>query len=377
MPVREGLSESSENSENSESSRNSGLLSCRQQKAKPIIMKKIAFFCCALLALGFASCDDKSDMGIMQVNPQLPEVAPSELAPVVASEIAGSSINLNGLGEIPAISAPAIENLPAGTDVVYDMQVATKADFSDAETIPVVDGKVSAAEWNKYFRNSFGMNNRAEANYVRFLAYFVQGTQRYRVGDLDTFYGSHKLTVTPVSFTYPTITCNTADGAMYLADFDGDGALYQGLVNLDGNFTFTINGKEYGLASGSELELGNKPCSVKTAALYIVNVNYADDKYTFTTTQVRNFGAIGDFSSWSKQTNLTQAGKTFTGDVDFGDNAEGEFKFRMSNNNSYTLGGYQYDLLFGGANMVVPGAGTYTVTVDFSNFPYTYTAVKK
>lgn len=343
-------------------------------------MKKIAFFCCALLALGFASCDDKSDMGMAQVNPQLPAVDASELQPVISSEVSGAALNLNGLNQIDVISNPAIENLPAGTEIVYDMEVASKADFSDAATIPVVDGKVSAAAWNSYFRETLGMNNRTQANYIRFLAYFVNGTQRYRVGDLDTFYGTHELAVTPVAFEYPVIKCNIeGETPMYLADFDGDGALYQGLIDLTGskNFTFTIDGKEYGLGSGSSLAEGNTPCTVKTAAVYIVNVEAKDGKYSFTTVQVRNFGAIGDFTNWTKQTNLTQAGRTYTGDVDFGDAAGGEFKFRMSNNNSYTLGGYQYDLLFGGANMIVPGAGTYTITVDFAKFPYTFTAVKK
>lgn len=49
----------------------------------------------------------------------------------------------------------------------------------------------------------------------------------------------------------------------------------------------------------------------------------------------------------------------------------------MSNNNGQTLGGFQYDLLLGGANMDIPGPGVYTITVDLSQIPYTFSYVKK
>ena len=37
-------------------------------------MKKLNIFLMAAITLGFASCEDTSDLGIAQVNPQLPSI---------------------------------------------------------------------------------------------------------------------------------------------------------------------------------------------------------------------------------------------------------------------------------------------------------------
>ena len=347
-----------------------------QSKSKTRNMKKIAFFCCALLALGFASCDDKSDLGTIQTNPQLPAVAASEVQPEVSSELKANALNLNGATEIPAITCEAPENLPAGAELTFEMELASKADFSNAITLPVENGKVSATAWNEYYRETLGNNNTPLPNYIRFAAYFIQGTQRVRVGSLDTWYGSKQLAVTPVTFNYATMTCKADQGDMLLADFNGDGT-YQGLVVINGEYTFSYDGKTYGKKSATVVEEGTTPCTVTTAGVYIVEFTPATLGYKATI--VRSLGAIGDFNKWAKQTNLTQNGTKFTGVVDFGETLEGDntFKFRMSNNNNLTLGGFQYDIFFGGANMDVPGEGEYEITVDFSTIPYVYTATKK
>lgn len=340
-------------------------------------MKKIAFFCCALLALGFASCDDKSDLGTIQTNPQLPEVTAADLVPALSNEMAASSINLNGLTEIAAISAPEIENLPAGAEVVFDMELATKADFSNATTLPVVDGKVSAEAWDAYYREMLGMNNKPQANYVRFLAYYMMGSQKVRVGNLDTFYGSHAMTVTPVTFEYKAakVYVNDTD-FVYIPNVSGDGKYYQGMVQLDAKkYYFNVDGTFYG-KDGSNVVEGKTPFTVSAAGMYIVELNM--DKGTAKATQARSVGAIGDFNKWAKQVNLIQNSSNpylYEGVVEFVE-PTGEantFKFRFNNNNTLTLGGYQYDLLFGGVNMEVPGVGTYSVTLDFSVLPYKYT----
>lgn len=348
-------------------------------------MKKIAFFCCALFALGFASCDDKSDMGIFQTNSQLPAVSASDVKPELAAALGGSTLDLNGVSQIDAVSAPAIEDMPAGAELVFEMQLATKADFSDAVVIPVKDGKVSADEWNTYYRDHLGMNNTPLTNYVRFAAYFDQGTQRVRVGEIDDWYFSKALTVTPKSFTYPMATVMTPDGeaaSWQIADFTGDGAKYAGFAYIKKDFTIVLDGVTYGKKGSNGLEAGSTtPCTVSSEGLYMVEINYDADKdnRTFKTTLVRSFGAIGDFNKWARQVNLTRNGTKFTGDVDFGQYLEtaNTFRFRMSNNNNLTLGGFMLDLIPGGEAMEIPGEGVYTLTVDISKIPYTYTFVNK
>lgn len=332
-------------------------------------MKKIAFFCCALLALGFASCDDKSDLGMVQTNPQLPQVEASALKVTLLPEMAASAVSLGGIEGVPAVITDGeVANLPAGYEVAYEMELATKADYSNSTIIPVENKRVSAAAWNEYFREQIGMNNAPVTNYVRFAAYFVNGTQRVRVGGPNNWYYSRAITVYPAEFTYPTLTVKAAEGNYKIVDFGGNGTSYQGFAMLNGDYSIDVNGK---------VVTGN----AKNAGLYFVDLSIDTEKDTrkVKVTQVKNLGAMGDFNKWAKQSNLTQNGLVFTGDVDFGETLEdkNEFKFRMSNNNSLTLGGYQTDLLPGGANMPVPGPGVWTITVDLSSIPYTYKAVSK
>lgn len=267
-------------------------------------MKKIAFFCCALLALGFASCDDKSDLGTIQTNPQEPAVSADAVVPALSAEFAGTTLNLNTVAaQIGGISNPEIENLPAGAEVVYEMQLATKADYSNATILEVENGKVSAEAWNTYYRETLGMNNTPLPNYIRFAAYFVQGTQRYRVGTENTWYGAKQIVVTPKKFEYPVMTVNTPEGNFQLADFAGDGALYTGIGYITSDYTFTFDGKTYGKKTNSTLVEGTTPCTVRNASLYIVEFN--PEKLSYKATQVRSLGAIGDFNNWARQSNLT------------------------------------------------------------------------
>ena len=55
----------------------------------------------------------------------------------------------------------------------------------------------------------------------------------------------------------------------------------------------------------------------------------------------------------------------------------GEFKFRANNGWDINLGGNLSALTAGGDNIATPGEGTYTVTLDLSQVPYSATVVKK
>ncbi len=55
---------------------------------------------------------------------------------------------------------------------------------------------------------------------------------------------------------------------------------------------------------------------------------------------------------------------------------DGEYKIRFNDNWDINYGGAADNFVFGGANIPSPGAGTYTVTVDFSSVPYSVTFVK-
>jgi len=68
---------------------------------------------------------------------------------------------------------------------------------------------------------------------------------------------------------------------------------------------------------------------------------------------------------------------TWTGDVTF--KGADEWKFRMNDNwdLGINLGGSEANLVVDGGNLVAPGAGMYTVTLNLGAIPYTCTLAKK
>ena len=139
------------------------------------------------------------------------------------------------------------------------------------------------------------------------------------------------------------------------------------------------NGINYG-ASAEEGVLdtdgGAGNLSVETTGLYWCNVNLP--ALTYTTTLINTIGVIGDATpaGWDASTPLNQGADflTWTGDITFG---SGEWKFRANDGWDINLGGELENLTQDGANLPSPGAGTYTVTLDLSQVPYSCQLVKK
>lgn len=165
-------------------------------------MKKIAFLFSALLALGFTACDDSSDLGKMQTNPQEAVMSAGGITVDFGDNLKGSALDLNSYiaadNHINVISLTDAPDLPKGANVSFEMQLASKEDYSDAATLPVADGSVSAADWDAWFRSVLGKSPAAKDNYVRFAAYITQGSVVSRVGGPDTWFAAKKLSVTPV-----------------------------------------------------------------------------------------------------------------------------------------------------------------------------------
>lgn len=158
---------------------------------------------------------------------------------------------------------------------------------------------------------------------------------------------------------------------------------YMGYVYVENEVKFTSApdwGAKYNLGKGDEdgkLANGsNDNLSVSENGLYWIEVNLPD--LTYNMTLINTIGVIGDATpnGWDASTALTPSDdfKTWSGDVTFG---SGEFKFRCNDDWAVNLGGEYDQLTQGGANLPSPGAGTYTVTLDLSELPYTVSLVKK
>lgn len=148
-------------------------------------------------------------------------------------------------------------------------------------------------------------------------------------------------------------------------EFASAGAVTKG-TNKDTGYT------EY---TGSAAYSGGNMGPVDNS-LYWVDFNVSTLEYTLT--QITGIGIIGGFSddnNWaSDYVTLTPSEDflTWTGEVTFPSN-EVQYKFRMNGGWNYNLGGnaadpnQEYtDLVPGGANLLPPGVGTYTVELKLT-----------
>lgn len=170
-------------------------------------MKLTKYIAIGVLALGLASCDDKSDLGVMQVNPQTPVLTPGGTLSVTATTpLSGGNITLSDYqgGSVPAVQYAFVDSVMDNATPVIVMQLASKEDYSDAIDITLenaADGNtcsVSTQAWDDAFRRLLGKAPSAKPNYVRFAAYLTNGTQLLRVGDDNTWFAPTTVTVTPI-----------------------------------------------------------------------------------------------------------------------------------------------------------------------------------
>ena len=140
-----------------------------------------------LTAFGLAACDDSSDLGIQQQNPQEAIMEANGLTVAWQSPIQGNTLSLPAYKDqaIPVISTVETKDLPAGATIDYEMQIASNADFSDAQTVAVENGAVLESDWDNAFKAIYHKDPAARVNYIRFAAYVIDGSQVSRLGGDD------------------------------------------------------------------------------------------------------------------------------------------------------------------------------------------------
>ncbi|MCM1029775.1 MAG: hypothetical protein NC342_06255 [Pseudoflavonifractor sp.] len=172
-------------------------------------MKRTSFILAsfAALAMSMTGCKDTTDGGVMQVNPQLPEVEASAFSFATIGEIAAGSVDLNSAAapiQGVTVTYTGQDPLPEGSVISVDMQVSSTEDFSEVRSIaltPNADNTSFAVDpqlWDNAFRSLLGKAPAAQTNYVRFAGYLNIGTQRSRIGDLSTWFAPASASVTPI-----------------------------------------------------------------------------------------------------------------------------------------------------------------------------------
>lgn len=168
-------------------------------------MKKLNIFLISALALGFAACDDTSDLGVMQVNPQEEIMSADGMTVTMVAPATGDAIKMADYAGkmIPVVTYTTDNTFPQGAYVGFNLEVATNDKYSDAITIPMqkIDDKtygVEGDEWDSAFRHLLGKAPYTKDNYIRVSAFAIIDHQISRIGTDNTWFGTKKIAVTPV-----------------------------------------------------------------------------------------------------------------------------------------------------------------------------------
>ncbi len=154
---------------------------------------------------------------------------------------------------------------------------------------------------------------------------------------------------------------------------------YSAFLALDGEFKLSSEASWSGTNYGAGAEAGTLSTAGDAANLkadkgvYFLSADIA--ALTYSLSAIETVGLIGDFNGWGSQQNLTREGETMVwkGTLTVAD-GQG-WKIRCNDNWDINLGGDLKALTVGGDNIVV-AAGTYNVTLDLTNVPYSITLTK-
>jgi len=168
-------------------------------------MKTTNILLSAALILGLASCDDKSDLGIMQENPQLAIMSANGITVEFGDDLKGDALNLPDYEnkEIDVIKLVEAKDLPEDAAIDFELQVSPSEDFSTYSTLKVTDGKVKANDWDNAFIEMLGKAPTTRENWVRFAVYANSESEHIRMGGADFYYAAKKLNVTPYDLKLP------------------------------------------------------------------------------------------------------------------------------------------------------------------------------
>jgi hypothetical protein len=161
-------------------------------------------------------------------------------------------------------------------------------------------------------------------------------------------------------------------------DGDHEGYVY---VKPGGSYEFKLtsqsdwNGTNFGDGGSGNLSSSGGNLKFPGEGFFRINANTATNKYTIAQT---TWALIGGFTGWGSDVSMTLNNSVWEGTVTVG--GREEFKFRANSDWGVNLGDNNTDnsLEYNGANLVLPGAGTYKISLDLTNpCYYTYKIVKQ
>ena len=361
-------------------------------------MKKTALYgLTAMFALALVACDDyKEPNPTPQTNPQESIFKASDVA--VSTDLTSEVYDLTKLqadGEmIKVATVTAVAPLPEGCSLAGNVEVSAD-DFATAFPIASTVEKVADEDAyivsvspadleNIYFEHVSPSPAEGQVQ-VRVLPKTVIGKQEAIIGGPTDYFGPYTMKVLPemrYTYLYTPGATNGWNQETSQRLFCFDALHYSGYAVLGDGFKFTTasnwDGTNYGAGDipGTLSEDGGAAnLSVSPEGLYWCTANLETLEYT--TYYVSTIGLIGDATplGWEGSTALTSEDLlVWKGVVTMG---AGKFKFRANNDWEVNLGGSMSNLTQGGDDIPSPGEGTYEVTLNLANIPYSCTFVKQ
>ena len=363
-------------------------------------MKKFLIYTTGLvLGASLMACDGyKEPNPPAQSNPQLFILHEDDIE--VESTLTNSLYNLTELEETGSkIELAKINCLIPIFDYTFSgVAYISGDDFMSQYEVPVTSAKIedqnvwelyiSPANLSEVYHENISWSNDQASIKIRYnivtLYTTSYGEQLAYVGGSDKFQGPYTMTILPLEadthFYYLYTPGNTngwnQEASQWLYSENENGP-FSGYAILDnGGYKFTSapnwDGVNYGLGDepgilSTDSSAGN--LMVDEYGLYWCEVNVVDLNYS--TYYVETIGLIGSATpgGWDSSSALTSDDYLiWTGDVYL---IPGEYKFRANDAWDVNLGGDPNSLTQGGDNIVFNGEeGTYTVTLDLKNIPY-------
>jgi len=288
---------------------------------------------------------------------------------------------------------PADYDIPV--EITYDVEFAkTGTDFAE----PILAGSTS----NTNMSWTVGDFNSKVVGAG--LSPFTEGSMDIRIvstvgsGSAPQISGLITVLITPFTTDLPTIAVpgnhqgwSPSTAPLLAASAFGE-TDYEGYVWLDGEYKFiarnqngefvwdeSVDWGDDGSFTGKLVEENEVNCNADAAGYYFVKANTDELELTYST-EIMNWGLIGAATptGWDSDTDMTYDPSTKTLRITI-DLLADEMKFRANDAWTANFGDNDADgsLEQDGANIVVPSAGNYTVTLDLSNpRDYTYSLVK-
>lgn len=166
---------------------------------------------------------------------------------------------------------------------------------------------------------------------------------------------------------------------------------YNGFLNLDTEFKFAPQegwGGDFGTSAAvtetenngvfsysATLDRASDNIKIGHAGLYWAYLNATT--WEMSLTETKTWGMTGDFNGWGSDVAMTPSADLYIWTGELTVEAGQGWKFRANSDWGVNLGGQADALWNNGDNIVLPEAGTYTITLDLTTYPATYTAVKK